>query len=70
MGELVAFDTDMCGRLGYFADFSRTYLCGDGRPNAEQLEAYKVGYDFIYASLEHFQPGAAFREVAEKCPGA
>ena len=33
-GELVAFDTDMAGPLGYFADVSRTYLCGDRRPTA------------------------------------
>ena len=67
-GELVAFDTDMCGPFGYFADFSRTYLCGDGSPNDEQLEAYKIGYNFIYDSLDLFQPGAAFQEIAEKCP--
>ena len=67
-GELVAFDTDMCGPFGYFADFSRTYLCGDGSPNDEQLEAYKIAYDFIYESLDFFQPGAGFQEIAEKCP--
>ena len=67
-GELVAFDTDMAGPMGYFADFSRTYLCGDGRPSHEQREAYKIAYDFIYESLEHFMPGRGFQEVAEKCP--
>ncbi len=67
-GELVAFDTDMCGPFGSFADFSRTYLCGDGSPNDEQREAYKVAYDFIYESLEFFQPGAGLQEIAEKCP--
>jgi len=67
-GELVAFDTDMCGPLGYFADFSRTYLCGDGQPNTEQREAYKVGYNFIYESLDLFRSGAAFQEIAQKCP--
>ena len=67
-GELVAFDTDMAGPMGYFADFSRTYLCGDGEPNDEQREAYKVAYDYIYESLEHFVPGRTFQEVAERCP--
>ncbi len=67
-GELVAFDTDMCGPLGYFADFSRTYLCGDGNPNDEQREAYKIAHDFIYESLDLFQPGTGFQEIAEKCP--
>ena len=67
-GELVAFDTDMAGPMGYFADFSRTYLCGDGEPNDEQREAYKIAYDYIYESLEHFVPGRSFQEVAERCP--
>ena len=32
-GDLVGYDTDMAGPMGYFADFSRTYLCGDkGHP--------------------------------------
>jgi Xaa-Pro aminopeptidase len=67
-GDLVAYDTDMAGPMGYFADFSRTYLCGDGKPNKEQLEAYKLAYNFIYESLDLFRPGMDFREIAEKCP--
>lgn len=68
-GDLVGYDTDMAGPMGYFADFSRTYLCGDDYPpTSEQLEAYKLGYNFIYESLEHFQVGAHFQEIAEKCP--
>ena len=67
-GDLVAFDTDMAGPMGYFADVSRTYLCGDGKPNAEQLEAYRLAYNFIYESMHLLQPGASFREIAEKAP--
>ena len=67
-GDLVAYDTDMAGPMGYFADFSRTYLCGDGRPNKEQLEAYKLAYNFIYESMDLFRPGMNFQEIAEKCP--
>ena len=67
-GDLVAYDTDMAGPMGYFADFSRTYLCGDGRPKKEQLEAYKLAYNFIYESMDLFRPGMNFQEIAEKCP--
>ena len=38
------------------------------RPTTRQMEAYKLGYNFIYDSLEHFQVGASFQEVAEKVP--
>ena len=67
-GDLVAYDTDMAGPMGYFADFSRTYLCGDGKPNGEQLEAYKLAYNFIYESLPLFKPGMSFPEIADKVP--
>lgn len=66
-GDLVAFDTDMAGPMGYFADVSRTYLCGD-KPTAEQKEVYKVAYDMIQQSLPLFRPGMSFREIAEKAP--
>ena len=67
-GDLVVYDTDMAGPMGYFADISRTYLCGDGRPNKEQLEAYKLAYNFIYESMDLFRPGMNFQEIAEKAP--
>jgi Xaa-Pro aminopeptidase len=67
-GDLVAYDTDMAGPMGYFADVSRTYLCGDVKPNKEQLEAYKLAYNFIYESLDLFRPGMSFQEIAEKAP--
>ena len=67
-GELVAFDTDMAGPLGYFADVSRTYLCGDRRPTAEQRELYEFAYQFIQESIRLFRPGMSFPEIAEKAP--
>ena len=67
-GNLVAIDTDMAGPMGYFADISRTYLCGDGNPNEEQMDAYRRAYDYIYSTIPYFVPGATFAEVAEKAP--
>ena len=67
-GDLVAIDTDMAGPMGYFADISRTYLCGDGPPNEEQKEAYDLAYDFIQRSLDLFRPGVTFQEFAEAVP--
>ena len=67
-GDLVAMDSDMAGPLGYFADISRTFLCGDGKPNQEQLEAYMMAYDFLYTSIPLFKPGATLLEIAESVP--
>ncbi|MEE9324492.1 MAG: Xaa-Pro peptidase family protein [Dehalococcoidia bacterium] len=66
-GDLVGFDTDMAGPMGYFVCMSRTYLCGD-RPNSEQKEAYKLAYDIIYESIPLFRPGMTLQEIAEKSP--
>ena len=33
-GELVALDTDTIGCYGYYSDFSRTFRCGPGQPDA------------------------------------
>ena len=67
-GDLVTMDTDMAGPLGYFADISRSYLCGDGRPNEEQLEAHKLAYDFLQQSIPLYTAGASFQEIAENTP--
>jgi Xaa-Pro aminopeptidase len=65
-GDLVAFDIDMAGPMGYFLCVSRTYLCGDGKPNKEQLDAYKVAYQFLQESIPLFRPGTSFQEISEK----
>ena len=67
-GDLLTFDTDLAGPLGYFGDQSRSYLCGNGKPNAEQLEAYKLAYDWLNKSIPVFQKGATFHEIAQNVP--
>ena len=67
-GNLVTIDTDMAGPLGYFADISRTYLCGDGKPSEEQDDAYKRAYEFLQQCLPLYRAGASFQEIAEKSP--
>ena len=65
-GELVAFDTDVIGRYGYFADFSRTILCGDANPTPEQKDLYKLAYEQIQTNLGLIKVGASFQEVSDK----
>ena len=67
-GDLVVYDTDMAGPMGYLADISRTYLCGDGKPNAEQIETYKIAHSFIYDSLHLFRPGTSFQGDRREVP--
>lgn len=65
-GDLVALDTDVVGCHGYYADFSRTFLCGEGAPTPEQRTLYRLAYDQIHHNLEMIRPGVSFRELAER----
>jgi|SRR5579884_3796062 len=65
-GDLVGLDTDLVGRDGYLTDYSRTYLCGDGRPTDEQRRLYTIAYEFVHEAIVEFVPGASFRELGER----
>ncbi|MFN8495328.1 MAG: Xaa-Pro peptidase family protein [Caldilineaceae bacterium] len=65
-GDLVAFDTDLIGTYGICVDISRTWLCGDGKPTAEQRQIYQMAYEQIQCNQEILRPGKSFRELAEQ----
>ena len=65
-GDLVAFDTDMVGPFGYFADISRTFFCGPGKPDTTQRELYQRAHEEICHNIELMRPGMGFREITEK----
>ena len=65
-GELVALDTDVIGCFGYFADFSRTFFCGPGRPKGYQKTLYALAYDQIQHNASILKPGLTYRDVAER----
>jgi len=65
-GELVAHDTDVVGRYGYYADFSRTFLCGDAAATNWQRTVYGLAYDQIQTNMELVQPGMSFSEYSRK----
>ena len=65
-GDLVGFDTDLIGPYGYCADISRTWLCGDGRASAAQIDLYRLAREQIAYNLALIRPGLGFRELSEK----
>lgn len=65
-GDLVALDTDVVGPYGYYADFSRTFLCGDVRPTPGQRTLYRLAWEQVHHDLELLRPGVGFRELAER----
>jgi Xaa-Pro aminopeptidase len=64
--ELLALDTDSIGCNGYYADFSRTFLCSDHRPTDYQKMLYRLSHDQIRHNEAMIQPGMTFREIAQK----
>lgn len=65
-GDLVGFDTDMVGPMGYFADLSRTFHCGPAKPTARQKELYRLAVEEIDFNLELIKPGISFSALQEK----
>ena len=66
-GDMVAFDTDMVGPLGYLADISRTLVCPGKAPTAEQRKLYDIAQEQILTNIDLIKPGLSFKEFGEKC---
>lgn len=65
-GDLVCFDTDTVGFAGYCTDFSRTYLCGERPATPGQRDLYAKAREQLDWNVDLIQPGAEFRDIAER----
>jgi len=63
--ELVALDTDVVGPYGIYADFSRTFFAGPGKPSDEQRRLYRLAWEQIHHDVELVKAGRSSREIAE-----
>ncbi|MEQ8442143.1 MAG: Xaa-Pro peptidase family protein [Alphaproteobacteria bacterium] len=64
-GELIAFDTDMIGPYGYFADVSRTFLFGD-KPTGAQKDVYARAFEEVHYNMDLVRPGITFKELSDR----
>lgn len=64
--ELIAFDTDVVGCHGYYADYSRTFHTGPDDPSAEQRELYRIAHEQVHHNLSIIEPGLTFAGYSEK----
>jgi Xaa-Pro dipeptidase len=64
IGDLVCFDTDAMGMLGYAIDFSRTFLCGDVRATSVQRRLYALALEQLRHNAGNLAPGRSFEEFA------
>lgn len=64
-GDLVCLDTDVVGAYGYYTDFSRTFLAGEGAATPHQRELYRLAHEEVQYNTGLIRPGITFRELAE-----
>ncbi len=62
-GDLVGLDTDMVGPFGYFADVSRTFHCGPGKPTRRQKQLYRLALAEVEHNMRLVRPGATLSEI-------
>lgn len=61
-GDLVIIDIGGCFN-GYWGDFTRTYVCGDGHPTDEQRALHQEDYDTLFAACEAAREGNTVQDI-------
>jgi Xaa-Pro aminopeptidase len=65
-GDLVAFDTDMIGPLGFYNDISRSWVVGDRKPTDVQRRLYRLAYEQLQHNTSLLEVGLGFLEYSDK----
>ncbi len=65
-GDMLSFDTDMIGPMGFYNDISRSWLIGEGRPDDTQRRLYDLARRQLEHNIALLRPGTGFLEYAEK----
>jgi len=65
-GDLLCLDTDAVAFENYCVDFSRTFLCGDGKATPDQRLLYGRARDQLEHNAALLKPEMEYRELAER----
>ncbi len=65
-GDLLAFDTDLIGPMGYYNDISRSWVIGDTPPSSAQRRLYALAFEQMQHNTELLQVGMGFLEYSDK----
>jgi Xaa-Pro dipeptidase len=65
-GDLIAFDTDMIGPMGFYNDISRSWVVGDKPPDGNQRRLYALAYEQLQHNTGLLQVGMGFLEYSDK----
>ena len=65
-GELLSFDTDLIGPMGFYNDISRSWVIGERRPTRAQATLLDLSGEQIAHNIDLLRPGVSFVEFASK----
>ena len=65
-GELLSFDTDLIGPMGFYNDISRSWVIGECRPTRAQATLLDISGEQIAHNIDLLRPGVSFVEFASK----
>jgi Xaa-Pro dipeptidase len=65
-GDMLAFDTDLIGPMGYYNDISRSWVVGDKKPNDQQRKLYELAYQQMQHNTDLLKIDVGFLEYSDK----
>ena len=65
-GDLLSFDTDLIGPMGYYNDISRSWVVGDRRPSDAQRRLYALAHEQLQHNTVLLQVGLGFLEYSDR----
>ena len=65
-GDLLSFDTDLIGPMGFYNDISRSWAIGARRLTPAQKTLFDISKEQLAHNIELLRPGVAFLEYASK----
>ena len=65
-GDLLSFDTDLIGPMGFYNDISRSWIVGDRSPTDQQCELYATSRAQLETNIDLLRAGTEFLDYASK----
>jgi Xaa-Pro aminopeptidase len=65
-GDMLSFDTDLIGPMGYYNDISRSWVVGDKPPSDAQRRLYTLAFEQLQHNTDLLQAGMSFLEYSDK----
>lgn len=65
-GDMLSFDTDLIGPMGFYNDISRSWVVGDKKPDDQQRRDYEVAFQQLQHNTALLKPGIGFLEYSDQ----